>query len=81
MRPSAYRLTALVGDDPGSLELKVSPFSAARLQSLLKDDPVAITIEPLGHPLANRLLQALRGREALPLASISRPLDGAATSA
>lgn len=66
MRPSAYRLTAVVGPNPESLQLKVSPFSSATLDTVLKGDPVAITVEPLGHPLANRLLHALRNRDSLP---------------
>lgn len=65
MRPSAYRLTAVIGTDCRSLQLKASPFSHARLESLLREDPVAITLEPLGHPLANRLLQALGSRRAI----------------
>ena len=78
MRPSAYRLTAVIDKDSGSLELKASPFSHDRLDSLLKDDPIAITLEPLGHPLANRLLQALRYRRPAAQRSHSVPRTRAA---
>jgi hypothetical protein len=60
VRSRGYRLSAVVEREPTTFELKVSVFSNQQLEKLLQEKPLTITVEPIGHPLANRLLHALR---------------------
>src|SRR5689334_11800146 len=61
----SYRLTVILDREPVSFELRTRLFSPENLQALLCECPVALTVEPHGHALANRLLDAFGREEAL----------------
>jgi hypothetical protein len=68
MSDTAYYLSAVVGRDRDSLEVRTKIFSLANLEALLEDDPAAITFAPEGALFPERLLDIFVERMALPAA-------------
>jgi hypothetical protein len=65
MEDTAYYLSAVIGDKPGSLEVRTKAFSSANLEALLAEEPAAIAVAPEGELVTERFLEAFSAREQL----------------
>ena len=70
-----YYVSAILGRDRSSLEVRMKVFSPANLRSLLKDDPAAITLGPKGAWGLESLLEVLGERRSFRLGHSRAPVN------
>jgi hypothetical protein len=72
---TAYYLSAVIGRERGSFEVRTTLFSPENLEALLENDPTAITLASEGALMPERLLDIFSKRESLLEAHRSRTLQ------
>ncbi len=58
-----YFLSAVIGGERDSLQVRTTEATPENLQALLEEDPAAITVAPAGELATEQLLRAFRARE------------------